>query len=142
MTEIENQTPIEETKKEEKKEEKKLETEEKKDEKVETNEKVLRITKSETAKRAMYLIKVFLLNNDYVDINTGPIESPAAVRASESLVRLGYCVFEKVKTDTTLLNNRRRTKLIIRLRKTENFQSLYDENEEIRKKTQEIDNTF
>jgi len=142
MTEIENQTPIEETKKEEKKEEKKLETEEKKDEKVETNEKVLRITKSETAKRAMYLIKVFLLNNDYVDINTGPIESPAAVRASESLVRLGYCVFEKVKTDTTLLNNRRRTKLIIRLRKTENFQALYDENEEIRKKTQEIDNTF
>ena len=142
MTEIENQTPIEETKKEEKKEEKKLETEEKKDEKVETNEKILRITKSETAKRAMYLIKVFLLNNDYVDINTGPIESPAAVRASESLVRLGYCVFEKVKTDTTLLNNRRRTKLIIRLRKTENFQALYDENEEIRKKTQEIDNTF
>ena len=114
MTEIENQTPIEETKKEEKKEEKKLETEEKKEEKLETNEKVLRITKSETAKRAMYLIKVFLLNNDYVDINTGPIESPAAVRASESLVRLGYCVFEKVKTDTTLLNNRRRTKLIIR----------------------------
>ena len=142
MTEIENQTPIEETKKEEKKEEKKLETEEKKDEKLETNEKVLRITKSETAKRAMYLIKVFLLNNDYVDINTGTIESPAAVRASESLVRLGYCVFEKVKTDTTLLNNRRRTKLIIRLRKTENFQALYDENEEIRKKTQEIDNTF
>ena len=143
MTEKENQTPIEETKQEELKEEKKLETEEKKEEKLETNErKELRITKSETAKRAMYLIKVFLLNNDYVDINTGPIESPAAVRASESLVRLGYCVFEKVKTDTTLLNNRRRTKLIIRLRKTENFQALYDENEEIRKKTQEIDNTF
>ena len=143
MTEKENQTPIEETKQEELKEEKKLETEEKKEEKLETNErKELRITKSETAKRAMYLIKVFLLNNDYVDINTGPIESPVAVRASESLVRLGYCIFEKVKTDTTLLNNRRRTKLIIRLRKTENFQALYDENEEIIKKTQEIDNTF
>ena len=143
MTEKENQTPIEETKQEELKEEKKLESEEKKEEKLVTNErKELRITRSETAKRAMYLIKVFLLNNDYVDINTGPIESPAAVRASESLVRLGYCVFEKVKTDTTLLNNRRRTKLIIRLRKTENFQALYDENEEIRKKTQEIDKTF
>ena len=143
MTEKENQTPIEETKQEELKEEQKLESEEKKEEKLVTNErKELRITRSETAKRAMYLIKVFLLNNDYVDINTGPIESPAAVRASESLVRLGYCVFEKVKTDTTLLNNRRRTKLIIRLRKTENFQALYDENEEIRKKTQEIDNTF
>jgi hypothetical protein len=143
MTEKENQTPIEETKQEELKEEKKLESEEKKEEKLVTNErKELRITRSETAKRAMYLIKVFLLNNDYVDINTGPIESPVAVRASESLVRLGYCVFEKVKTDTTLLNNRRRTKLIIRLRKTENFQALYDENEEIRKKTQEIDNTF
>ena len=143
MTEKENQTPIEETKQEELKEEKKLETEEKKEEKLETNErKELRITKLETAKRAMYLIKEFLLNNDYVDINTGTLGSPAAVRASESLVRLGYCFFEKVKTDTTLLNNRRRTKLIIRLRKTQNFKALYDENEEIRKKTQEIDNTF
>ena len=128
--------------KEEKKEEEKEEEKKEEEKKEEEERKELRITKSETAKRAMYLIKVFLLNNDYVDINTGPIESPVAVRASESLVRLGYCIFEKVKTDTTLLNNRRRTKLIIRLRKTENFQALYDENEEIRKKTQEIDNTF
>ena len=132
-----------EEEKEEKKEEEKKEEEKKEEEKKEEEErKEIRITKTETAKRAMYLIKEFLLNNDYVDINTGTLGSPAAVRASESLVRLGYCFFEKVKTDTTLLNNRRRTKLIIRLRKTENFQALYDENEEIRKKTQEIDNTF
>ena len=134
----------EEKKEEEKKEEKEEEKEEKKEEekKEEEERKEIRITKTETAKRAMYLIKEFLLNNDYVDINTGTLGSPAAVRASESLVRLGYCFFEKVKTDTTLLNNRRRTKLIIRLRKTQNFKALYDENEEIRKKTQEIDNTF
>ena len=130
MKEKENKNLKEEEEKKEKEEE------EKKKEEI----KEIRINKSETSKRAMYLIKEFLLNNDYVDIKTGSLESPIAVRASESLVRLGYCIFEKVKTDTILLNNRRITKLIIRLRKTENFKALYDENEEIRKKTQEIDN--
>ena len=61
----------------------------------------------------MYLIKEYLLNKDYVDIVSGPLGSPSSVRASESLVRLGYVTYEKVKTDTTLLNGIRKTKLII-----------------------------
>lgn len=107
---------------------------------VPPEKKEIKITAEESSKRAMYLIKEFLLNNDYVDIVSGTMGSPSSVRASESLVRLGYVTYEKVKTDTTLLNGKRRTKLIIRLRKTENFKALYDENEEIKKKTQEIDN--
>lgn len=107
---------------------------------VPPEKKEIKITSEESSKRAMYLIKEFLLNNDYVDIVSGTLGSPSSVRASESLVRLGYVTYEKVKTDTTLLNGKRRTKLIIRLRKTDNFKALYDENEEIKKKTQEIDN--
>lgn len=100
--------------------------------------KELRINSNENAKRVMYLIKEFLLNNDYVDLVSGTGGAPVSVRASESLVRLGYVTYECVRTDTTLANNRRRTKLIVRIRKTKDFKLLYDENEEIRKKTQEI----
>ena len=100
--------------------------------------KELRINSNENAKRVMYLVKEFLLNNDYVDLVSGTGGAPVSVRASESLVRLGYVTYECVRTDTTLANNKRRTKLIIRIRKTPDFKLLYDENEEIRKRTQEI----
>jgi hypothetical protein len=104
--------------------------------------KEIKLTSNETSKRAMFLIKEFLQENEYVDVTSGTSGSPTCIRASESLVRLGYVTYDKVKTDTTLLNGRRRTKLIVRLKRTENFKALYEENEAIRKKTQEIDNTF
>jgi hypothetical protein len=100
--------------------------------------KELRVNPNENSKRVMYLIKEFLLNNDTIDVTSGTAGSPVSVRAAESLVRLGYVEYDGIKTDTTLSNNRRRTKLIIKLKKTHNFKALYDENEEIRKRTQEI----
>jgi hypothetical protein len=100
--------------------------------------KELRINSSENSKRVMYLIKEFLLKEDYVDLVSGTGGAPVSVRAAESLARLGYITYEKVYTDTTLANNRRRTKLIIRIRRTPEFKALYDENEEIRRRTQEI----
>lgn len=100
--------------------------------------KELRINSSENSKRVMYLIKEFLLKEDFVDLVSGTGGAPVSVRAAESLARLGYINYEKVYTDTTLANNRRRTKLIIRIRRTPEFKALYDENEEIRRRTQEI----
>jgi hypothetical protein len=100
--------------------------------------KELRINSSENSKRVMYLIKEFLLKEDYVDLVSGTGGAPVSVRAAESLARLGYITYEKVYTDTTLANNRRRTKLIIRIRRTPEFKALYEENEEIRRRTQEI----
>jgi hypothetical protein len=103
--------------------------------------KELRVNSNENSKRVMYLIKEFLLNNDYVDLVSGTGGAPVSVRASESLARLGYITYESVRTDTTLANNRRRTKLVVRVRRTTDFKLLYDENEEIRKRTQEINKT-
>jgi hypothetical protein len=100
--------------------------------------KELRINSSENSKRVMYLIKEFLLKEDFVDLVSGTGGAPVSVRAAESLARLGYITYEKVYTDTTLANNRRRTKLIIRIRRTPEFKALYEENEEIRRRTQEI----
>ena len=78
------------------------------------------------------------MKEDFVDLVSGTGGAPVSVRAAESLARLGYITYEKVYTDTTLANNRRRTKLIIRIRRTPEFKALYDENEEIRRRTQEI----
>ena len=100
--------------------------------------KELRVNPNENAKRVMYLIKEFLLTSETVDLVSGTAGSPVSVRAAESLARLGYVEYDGIKTDTTLSNGRRRTKLIIKLKKTSNFKALYDENEEIRKRTQEI----
>jgi hypothetical protein len=106
---------------------------------TETGKKELRVNPSENSKRVMFLIKEFLLKNDYVDLVSGTGGSPVSVRAAESLVRLGYVTYEGIRTDTTLANNRRKTKLIIKLFRTPEFMALYNENEEIRKRTQEID---
>jgi len=103
------------------------------------DKKELRVNSIDNTKRVMYLIKEFLLNNDYVNLISGTGGAPISVRAAESLVRLGYVHYETIKTDTVLnQKERRKTKLLIKLRKELDFKALYDENEEIRKRTQEI----
>ncbi len=103
------------------------------------DKKEIRVNITDNTKRVMYLIKEFLLNNDYVNLISGTGGAPISVRAAESLVRLGYVHYELIKTDTVLnQKERRKTKLLIKLRKNNDFKALYDENEEIRKKTQEI----
>ena len=103
------------------------------------DKKELRVNPTENSKRVMYLIKEFLLKNDYVNLISGTGGAPVSVRAAESLVRLGYVNYEVVKTDTVLnLQERRKTKLLVKLRKTPEFKTLYDENQEIRIRTAEI----
>ena len=103
------------------------------------DKKEIRVNVTDNTKRVMYLIKEFLLNNDYVNLISGTGGAPISVRAAESLVRLGYVHYELIKTDTVLnQKERRKTKLLVKLRKNADFKALYDENEEIRKRTQEI----
>jgi len=103
------------------------------------DKKEIRVNLTDNTKRVMYLIKEFLLNNEYVNLISGTGGAPISVRAAESLVRLGYVHYEIIKTDTVLnQKERRKTKLLIKLRKDPNFKALYDENEEIRRMTQEI----
>merc|ERR1712032_1313100 len=103
------------------------------------DKKEIRVNVTDNTKRVMYLIKEFLKENDYVNLISGTGGSPISVRAAESLVRLGYVHYELIKTDTVLnQKERRKTKLLVKLRKNAEFKALYDENEEIRKRTQEI----
>ena len=110
-----------------------------------TDVKELRVNANENSKRIMYLAKEFLLNSDLLDVVSGTNGAPIAARAAESLVRLNYVTYEDIKTDTSISEGRRRTRFVIRLRKTSDFKKLYEENEvnrkhaiEEREKTQEL----
>ena len=103
------------------------------------DKKEIRVNVTDNTKRVMYLIKEFLKDNDYVNLISGTGGAPISVRAAESLVRLGYVHYELIKTDTVLnQKERRKTKLLVKLRKNDDFKALYEENEEIRKQTAEI----
>ena len=102
--------------------------------------KELFVRNEENSKRVMYLAKEFLLNADHIDVVSGTSSANTAARACENLVRLNYVTYDDIKTETTIANDRRRTRLVIRLRKTPNFNSLYEENVANRKKLQEAQN--
>ena len=99
--------------------------------------KEIRVIGTQDAKQVMYLTKEFLLNNNIVDIASGTQGAPVATRAADTLVRLNFVSYDSVRTETTVINDRRRTRLVIRLRKGKDFQKLYSENEEKRKKNEE-----
>ena len=99
--------------------------------------KEIRIIPTQDAKQVMYLTKEFLLNNNVVDLTSGTQGAPVATRAADTLVRLNYVTYESVRTETSVMNDRRRTRLVIRLKKSKDFQKLYAENEERRKKNEE-----
>ena len=81
-------------------------------------------------KKVMYLSKELLLTKDRINIIAGTNSAPVATRAAQNLVRFGYVNFENIQTLTEVRNNSRFTKLILTIKKTKDFQKLYDKNKE------------
>ncbi len=96
--------------------------------------KELRVGQAESNKRIMYLAKEFLLNNEVIDVVAGTNSAEVASRSCEALVRLNYVTYVDLRTETNVVNDQRRTRLVIRLKKTPQFNQLYQENEENKKK--------
>jgi hypothetical protein len=96
--------------------------------------KELRVSGEENSKRIMYLAKEFLLNNDVLDIVSGTRGAITVTKAAEALKRLNYVTYDSIKTETVVVNDRRRTGLVVRVKKTSQFSKLYQENVENRKK--------
>ena len=88
-------------------------------------------------RKVMFLVKDFLLTNEIVNLVSGTNTSHIASRAAESLVKFGYVTTENIQTLTEVKNERRHIKLIITLKKTKDFQKIYDENKEENKKKEE-----
>ena len=90
----------------------------------------IRVEEYDQPSRIINLVKEFLLKNEQVNIVSGTNSSPNGSRAAESLVRFGYVTIENVQTLTEVRNNRRNIRLIITVKKTNDFQKIYDQNKE------------
>ena len=95
--------------------------------------KELRVAEYDYHKKIIYLAKEMLLNSEQINLVSSTKSCPTAARAAETLVRLGYVTYANVQTLTDVRNDRRTTKLIITVKKTDNFEKLYKENEEFKK---------
>ena len=98
--------------------------------------KEYKVEEYDNTKRVMYLVKEILKSSDRINIIAGTKSSSVGTRAAETLVRFGYVTFENIQTLTEVKNDRRSIRLIITLKKTGDFDKLYKENEEERKKKQ------
>ena len=99
-----------------------------------TEIKEYKVGEHDHPRRVMYLVKEILINSERVNIIAGTKSSFVGSKAAETLVRFGYVTFEDIQTLTDVKNDRRSIKLIITLKKTADFEKLYKENEEERKK--------
>ena len=98
--------------------------------------KQLPISSHDNHRRIIFLAKEILNSNEKIELIASTNSAPAATRAAENLVRLGYVTFEDIQT-TTEIHEGRRIKLIITLKKTANFKKIYDENEKSKNQRKE-----
>lgn len=96
--------------------------------------KEVRVGQYDNYKKVMYLTKEMLLNTDKINIAAGTNSAGIAAVAAETLARLGYITYDYVKTETIIDHEKRRIRFIVAVKKTSNFNKLYKENEENRKK--------
>ena len=81
----------------------------------------------------MYIIKLVLKNRENIEIRARPLGSAKAIRVVEALKKLGYISYEKYYTTTLVIDGKLQRYIIINVKKTKNFQKLFDEREAKRK---------
>ena len=82
----------------------------------------------------MYVIKQVLKTRGSVEIRGRVLGAAQAVRVSEALKILGYISYEKYYTTTVVNDGILQRFIIIKVKKTENFQKLFEKGEAERKK--------
>ena len=89
------------------------------------------------AKWYMYIVKQVLKTRDSCDIRARPLGAAQVVRVAEALKRLGYITYEKYFTTTVVEKERLQRFIIVKVKKTKDFQKLYDQREAERAKMKE-----
>ena len=89
---------------------------------------------SRPAKWYMYVVKQVLKTRDSCDIRARPLGAAQVVRVAEALKRLGYITYEKYYTSTVIDKERLQRFITVKVKKTKDFQKLYDLREEERQK--------
>ena len=86
------------------------------------------------AKWYMYVVKQVLKTRDSCDIRARPLGAAQVVRVAEALKRLGYITYEKYFTSTVIDKERLQRFITVKVKKTNDFQKLYDQREAERAK--------
>ena len=86
------------------------------------------------AKWYMYVVKQVLKSRDSCDIRARPLGAAQVVRVAEALKRLGYITYEKYYTQTLVNQERLQRFIVVKVKKTKDFQKLYDARESERAK--------
>ena len=89
------------------------------------------------AKWYMYIVKQVLKTRDSCDIRARPLGAAQVVRVAEALKRLGYITYEKYFTTTVVEKERLQRFITVKVKKTKDFQKLYDQREAERAKMME-----
>ena len=82
----------------------------------------------------MYVVKQALKSKEQVDIRARPLGAAQVVRVAEALKRLGYITYVKYFTSTTIDNGRLQRFITVTVKKTKDFDKLYEAREAERKK--------
>ena len=94
------------------------------------------LTFNRPAKWYMYVVKQVLKTKDKekVDIRARPSAAAQVVRVAEALKRLGYITYLKYQTTTIVQNGRLQRFIVVTVKKTPNFDKLFEEREAERTK--------
>ena len=86
------------------------------------------------AKWYMYVVKKVLKEKNTVDIKARPSAAAQVVRVAEALKRLGYVTYVKYCTNSVINNGTLQRFIVVTVKKTAEFDKLYDERESERTK--------
>ena len=86
------------------------------------------------AKWYMYVVKKVLRTKETVDIKARPSAAAQVVRVAEALKRLGYVTYQKYYTTSVVVNGALQRFIVVTVKKTPDFNKLYDAREEERTK--------
>ena len=86
------------------------------------------------AKWYMYVVKQVLKTKETCDIKARPLGAAQVVRVAEALKRLGYITYEKYYTQTVIDKERLQRFIVVKVKKTKDFQKLFDQREAERAK--------
>ena len=87
--------------------------------------------------KTLQQVKEFLNGNKKGKIVANTLSANQATGVAETLKRLGYIEFDDIKTVTNVVDNTRQVQLIITVHATPDFDKLFKESEEERKKREE-----
>ena len=77
----------------------------------------------------MYIVKRVLKEKESIEVKARPSAAAQAIRVAEALKRLGYVSYDKYFTTSEVQEGNLLRFIVVRLRKTDNFDKLYAERE-------------